>query len=660
VGSDCYDAADRLRTLTYPGGEVVTTTYNSQGLAASLVGTNVYVQASHYDAAGRVISRTVGSGAVQWQTQYTYYPWSTANGQGRLHILQSGPLTNTTLLQNLTYTYDAVGNVKTIVDGVNFGQRQCFQYDPLDRLTRATTSADPVQLCTTPPAGAGNYSEGYEYYKGGSLKRKGAADNANDGLYTYDAGHPHAVATYRGNSYGYDAVGNMITRTVSGVTYTLTYNAENRLTQVVSGTLTASYTYDGDGNRVRSVITAGSQVTETHYVGQHYEKTVGSGDTKYYYIAGQLVAFERSAGYGVDWGRRFVFRDHLGSTNVIINGSSGLLLWRDRYLPFGDVRDTYRRDAGFSLQTQYRFTGQRLEQRLGVAEGGLDRGLYFYGARWYDSSLGRFIQADTLVPQPGNPQALNRYSYVFNNPLRYTDPTGHAQACADGDEGGGCGYGGIHDKMRWIKTGSGVYIDLAHFAEALGTAARIYRGIDSGSSFPIERVSTAKLGPINLQAGIRTIYHVQAELTPDQRTGTALGILMDSSYLFETFQALPPSSHSSFSGEDLSSDYLGFYAATTGQSLGQLLTVLGPPKAASANMPKNHQFTPLVQDSAGQWRNSLWPAPLSITPINSAGGMWQRVMAEPVGNAWSGAGDPPRLLGPSNFLGQIHGWTLVP
>jgi RHS repeat-associated protein len=448
-----YDAADRLRTLTYPGGgvaEVVTTTYNSQGLAASLVGTNVYVAATLYDAAGRVISRTLGSGAVQWQTQYTYYPWSTANGQGRLHILQSGPLTNTTLLQNLTYTYDAVGNVKTIVDGVNFGQRQCFQYDPLDRLTRATTWQDSTQGCTSQSGESiSNYSEGYDYYKGGSLKRKGAADNANDGLYTYDAGHPHAVATYRGNSYGYDAVGNMITRTVSGVTYTLTYNAENRLTQVVSGTLTASYTYDGDGNRVRSVITAGGRVTETHYIGSHYEKTVGSGDTKYYYIAGQLVAFERSSGYGVDWGRRFVFRDHLGSTNVIINGSSGLLLWRDRYLPFGDVRDTYRKDnnPSFSLQTQYRFTGQRLEQRLGTPEGGLDRGLYFYGARWYDSSLGRFIQADTIVPQPGNPQSLNRYSYVFNNPLRYTDPTGYAQACAEGDEGGGCGRGATYAEI---------------------------------------------------------------------------------------------------------------------------------------------------------------------------------------------------------------------
>ncbi len=48
----------------------------------------------------------------------------------------------------------------------------------------------------------------------------------------------------------------------------------------------------------------------------------------------------------------------------------------------------------------------------------------YYGARHYDGALGRFIQPDTIVPEPGNPQSLNRYSYVLNNPLRYTDPTG--------------------------------------------------------------------------------------------------------------------------------------------------------------------------------------------------------------------------------------------
>lgn len=61
------------------------------------------------------------------------------------------------------------------------------------------------------------------------------------------------------------------------------------------------------------------------------------------------------------------------------------------------------------------FTGQRLDST----------GLYFYNARYYDPSIGRFISADTLVPSFANPQAFNRYSYVYNNPLKYTDPSGH-------------------------------------------------------------------------------------------------------------------------------------------------------------------------------------------------------------------------------------------
>ncbi len=51
--------------------------------------------------------------------------------------------------------------------------------------------------------------------------------------------------------------------------------------------------------------------------------------------------------------------------------------------------------------------------------------MYFYNARYYDSLLGRFLSADSIVPSPANPQSLTRYSYVLNNPLRYTDPTGH-------------------------------------------------------------------------------------------------------------------------------------------------------------------------------------------------------------------------------------------
>ncbi len=76
------------------------------------------------------------------------------------------------------------------------------------------------------------------------------------------------------------------------------------------------------------------------------------------------------------------------------------------------------------LSTDYRFTGQRSEEAaLGA--------LYDYGGRFYSPLLGRFLSADSLVPRPGDPQSLNRYSYVHNNPLRLVDPSGHADCAAD-------------------------------------------------------------------------------------------------------------------------------------------------------------------------------------------------------------------------------------
>jgi RHS repeat-associated protein len=98
-----------------------------------------------------------------------------------------------------------------------------------------------------------------------------------------------------------------------------------------------------------------------------------------------------------------------------------------RYHPWGGTRYT----SG-TTPTARRFTGQIEDAAIG---------LYFYNARYYDPYLNRFISPDTIIPDPANPQSLNRYSYVLNNPLKYTDPTGHEY-----DErlpgGGGGGLGG--------------------------------------------------------------------------------------------------------------------------------------------------------------------------------------------------------------------------
>ncbi len=90
------------------------------------------------------------------------------------------------------------------------------------------------------------------------------------------------------------------------------------------------------------------------------------------------------------------------------------MVGRQDYLPYGGPRG-----VAVSLPTDRAFTGQVRDAT----------GLDYFRARYFSSSLGQFISADSIVPGAGNPQAFNRYAFVLNNPLRYTDPSGHCPFC---------------------------------------------------------------------------------------------------------------------------------------------------------------------------------------------------------------------------------------
>jgi RHS repeat-associated protein len=209
---------------------------------------------------------------------------------------------------------------------------------------------------------------------------------------------PEALAT------GYDVNGNMTLRVLDGARYYLVYDAENRLTGV-SGTVNASFVYNGDGQRVMANL--GGPIT--YYIGSYYEWKSGGG-TSYYYAGAIRIAMRTGAGL------EFLLGDHLGSTSLTVNSAGGNP--RElRYYPWGEVRYT----SG-TTPTDYRFTGQMEVASIG---------LYFYNARWYDASLARFVQADTIIPDPGDAIAYDRFAYSRNSPVRYTDPSGH---CPEGDE----------------------------------------------------------------------------------------------------------------------------------------------------------------------------------------------------------------------------------
>ncbi|MCL5957795.1 MAG: RHS repeat-associated core domain-containing protein [Chloroflexi bacterium] len=114
---------------------------------------------------------------------------------------------------------------------------------------------------------------------------------------------------------------------------------------------------------------------------------------------------------------RHVLADHLSSTHAEI-GENQSGLGQGRYTPFGSERS-----VSGTIADRERFTGQK---RIDAPVGSPRKELYYYGARWYLPGVGIFTQPDTIVPDYKNPQALNRYSYVYNNPVKYVDPTGHA------------------------------------------------------------------------------------------------------------------------------------------------------------------------------------------------------------------------------------------
>nr|MDQ3004945.1 RHS repeat-associated core domain-containing protein [Chloroflexota bacterium] len=114
----------------------------------------------------------------------------------------------------------------------------------------------------------------------------------------------------------------------------------------------------------------------------------------------------------------YLVGDHLGSTSLVTD-SAGVKINEQRYKAWGETRYTFGND-----KTKYQYTGQFSYTA--------DFGLYFYNARWYDPALGRFAQADSIIPQNQGIQAWDRYAYANNNPVRYNDPTGHCIRCVIG------------------------------------------------------------------------------------------------------------------------------------------------------------------------------------------------------------------------------------
>jgi RHS repeat-associated protein len=186
--------------------------------------------------------------------------------------------------------------------------------------------------------------------------------------------------------------------------------------------------------------TLGQTTSWIVYVGGIYEKNSDDTYVKYYSAFGRRIAM-RSGPEGSAGVVNYILSDHLGSSSVVTDGA-GAVVGSAKYYPYGTPRA-----ATGAMDTDKLFTGQ---QREVSPPWGTELGLYDYGARFYSALMGRFLSPDPLVAKPGDPQMLNRYAYVRNNPLIFVDPSGIYAMFVCG-MGQSCETSDVDDFEEWVK-----------------------------------------------------------------------------------------------------------------------------------------------------------------------------------------------------------------
>ena len=220
---------------------------------------------------------------------------------------------------------------------------------------------------------------------------------------TYSYQSFNRLASTTSAAYSYDNNGNLISKIDSLGTWSLTYDEENRLTQVTvpSGT-TVNYKYDGLGRRIQRTNTSSADERYVYdardvLIDLNADWTVA---TTYLNAPGlDKHLRQTNTSTGVSY---FLF-DQVGSTAALAD-SSGNLLEQNAYDSFGN--------SSGSARTRYGYTGRERDS---------DTGMLYYRARFYDPQVGRFVSTD---PVGFNGQDVNLYGYVWNNPVNYRDPLG--------------------------------------------------------------------------------------------------------------------------------------------------------------------------------------------------------------------------------------------
>ena len=368
-----------------------------------------------YDESGRLAQKEInfdnGTSSFDNQIEITY---KASNNTSLSTMVDSYKSTVGTQETVYTYTYDDNGNITCISYG---GENEItYEYDNLGQLIRENNSLL-------------NRTYKYEYDTAGNIKKKSVYTltpkdvEPTDLIYTYAYGYSSEswcdqLVSFNGDNITYDALGNP----------DIYYNGFDfdwigrRLVGATYGNKEISFTYDDTG--IRQSKTVNGVTTNYYWLGSMLvaEETAGNVTVYLYDDTGAPIGFQyRTPGYAEDVWDTYLYEKNLQGDIIAVYNLAGTKLVSYTYDAWGNFTTTYHNGGEYTpaASNPYTYRGYYYDT---------DLGLYYLMSRYYDSNIGRFINADDIdyLGANGDLTSYNLYAYCSNNPVMYTDETGHA------------------------------------------------------------------------------------------------------------------------------------------------------------------------------------------------------------------------------------------
>jgi RHS repeat-associated protein len=421
-GAGTAGAMTRGNSATANTGGGAGAGYRSSGTTNHTGGSGVVVICFHKDGSDGLSASSTGGiittvGDYQIHTFLSSGVFAPAELASNIPVVLpptqvSGPVN----VQDLTYTYDALGNITSIVDisDTKTKKNVSYTYDDLSRLLSTTVSNSATSTS--------NYVQNFTYGPTGNILSGPLGAYSYAGNIGTNYANPHAATTIATSTLSYDQNGNL----TNDGTLAYSWDYKDHMLSSANGTFTVStYAYDRSGQRVKRT----SLGTTTIYPNKLYEVT-GTTTTKYIFAGDTLVATVENPSTGsgqASTSSYFIHADHLGGTNIVTDQGANVVETLD-YYPYGQTR----------LDDK---VGTFSEKRKYIGEYADQSGLSYLNARYYNGTSGKFISQDPVFWEVGmtsdgeavllNPQAQNSYAYANGNPVRFKDPSGRIAGVDD-------------------------------------------------------------------------------------------------------------------------------------------------------------------------------------------------------------------------------------